>query len=31
MVIPATAFLMLLQGVAQVIRCARAIKRGSWG
>lgn len=30
MVIPITAFLMLLQGAAQVIRCVRAIRRGSW-
>jgi TRAP-type mannitol/chloroaromatic compound transport system permease small subunit len=30
MVIPVAAFLMLLQGVAQVIRCVRAIRRGSW-
>ncbi len=30
MVIPVTALLMLLQGVAQVIRCVQAIRRGSW-
>lgn len=30
MVIPITAFLMLLQGVAQVIRCIQALRRGSW-
>jgi len=30
MVIPATAFLMLLQGVSQVIKCVRCLQRGSW-
>jgi TRAP-type mannitol/chloroaromatic compound transport system permease small subunit len=30
MVIPLTALLLLVQGIAQVIRCARAIRRGSW-
>lgn len=30
MVIPVTAFLMLLQGVVQVIECVRTIRRGSW-
>ncbi|HWP35900.1 MAG TPA: TRAP transporter small permease subunit [Thermodesulfobacteriota bacterium] len=30
MVIPVTAFLMLLQGVAQVVRCVRAIRQGRW-
>lgn len=30
MVIPLTAVLLLVQGVAQVIRCAAAIRRGSW-
>jgi TRAP-type mannitol/chloroaromatic compound transport system permease small subunit len=30
MVIPATAFLLLLQGVSQVIKCVRGLQRGSW-
>jgi TRAP-type mannitol/chloroaromatic compound transport system permease small subunit len=30
MVIPATAFLLLLQGVSQVIKCVRCLQRGSW-
>ena len=30
MVIPATAFFMLLQGIAQVIKCIRCIQRGRW-
>ena len=29
-VIPATAFLMLLQGISQVAKCIRCIKRGRW-
>lgn len=30
MVIPVTAFLMLLQGVSQVLKCVRCLQRGSW-
>lgn len=30
MVIPATAFFLLLQGVSQVIKCVRCLQRGSW-
>jgi TRAP-type mannitol/chloroaromatic compound transport system permease small subunit len=30
MVIPVTAFLLLLQGVSQVIKCVRCLQRGSW-
>jgi TRAP-type mannitol/chloroaromatic compound transport system permease small subunit len=30
MVIPAAAALLLLQGVSQVLKCVRAIQRGSW-
>ena len=30
MTIPATALLMLLQGVSQVIKCVRCLQRGSW-
>ncbi len=30
MTIPATALLMLLQGVSQVIKCVRCLHRGSW-
>jgi TRAP-type mannitol/chloroaromatic compound transport system permease small subunit len=30
MVIPATAFFMLLQGIAQVIKCIRCLQRGRW-
>ena len=30
MVIPATAFFMLQQGIAQVIKCIRCIQRGKW-
>jgi TRAP-type mannitol/chloroaromatic compound transport system permease small subunit len=30
MVIPATAFLLLLQGVSQLIKCVRCLQRGSW-
>lgn len=30
MVIPATAFCMLLQGIAQVIKCIRCLQRGRW-
>jgi TRAP-type mannitol/chloroaromatic compound transport system permease small subunit len=30
MVIPLTAFLLLLQGVSQVIKCVRCLQRGSW-
>lgn len=30
MVIPLTALLLLIQGVAQMIRCVWAIRRGSW-
>jgi TRAP-type mannitol/chloroaromatic compound transport system permease small subunit len=29
-VIPVTAFLLLLQGIAQVIKCVRCLQRGSW-
>jgi len=30
LVIPATALLMLLQGISQVAKCIRCIKRGRW-
>ena len=30
MVIPATAFFLLLQGISQVIKCVRCLQRGSW-
>jgi TRAP-type mannitol/chloroaromatic compound transport system permease small subunit len=30
MAIPATAVLMLLQGVSQAIKCVRCLQRGSW-
>jgi TRAP-type mannitol/chloroaromatic compound transport system permease small subunit len=30
MVIPVTAFFLLLQGVSQVIKCVRCLQRGSW-
>jgi len=30
MVIPLTAFLMLLQGISQVIKCIRCLKLGRW-
>jgi TRAP-type mannitol/chloroaromatic compound transport system permease small subunit len=30
LVIPLTAFLLLLQGVSQVIKCIRCLQRGSW-
>jgi TRAP-type mannitol/chloroaromatic compound transport system permease small subunit len=30
MVIPVSAFLLLLQGVSQVIKCVRCLQRGSW-
>jgi TRAP-type mannitol/chloroaromatic compound transport system permease small subunit len=30
MVIPLTAFLLLLQGVSQVIKCIRCLQRGRW-
>lgn len=30
MTIPATALLMLLQGVSQAIKCVRCLQRGSW-
>jgi TRAP-type mannitol/chloroaromatic compound transport system permease small subunit len=30
MVIPLTGVLLLIQGIAQMIRCVWAIKRGSW-
>lgn len=30
MVIPITAALMLLQGVAQIMKCVRCLQRGSW-
>ena len=30
MVIPVTAFLLLLQGVSQVIKCVRCLQHGSW-
>ena len=30
MTIPATAFFMLLQGIAQVIKCIRCLQRGRW-
>jgi TRAP-type mannitol/chloroaromatic compound transport system permease small subunit len=30
MVIPATAFLLLIQGVSQVIKCIRCLQRGRW-
>jgi TRAP-type mannitol/chloroaromatic compound transport system permease small subunit len=30
MVIPLSAFLLLLQGVSQVIKCVRCLQRGSW-
>lgn len=29
-VIPASAFLLILQGVAQVLRCIHAVRTGSW-
>jgi TRAP-type mannitol/chloroaromatic compound transport system permease small subunit len=30
MVIPLSAFLLLLQGISQVIKCIRCLQRGSW-
>jgi TRAP-type mannitol/chloroaromatic compound transport system permease small subunit len=30
MVIPATALLLLIQGISQVIKCVRCLQRGSW-
>ncbi|MBS3920296.1 MAG: TRAP transporter small permease subunit [Deltaproteobacteria bacterium] len=30
MVIPATAFLLLIQGASQVIKCIRCLQRGRW-
>lgn len=30
MAIPATALLMLLQGISQVIKCVRCLRTGSW-
>ena len=30
MVIPAAAFLLLLQGISQVIKCVRCLQRGFW-
>jgi TRAP-type mannitol/chloroaromatic compound transport system permease small subunit len=30
MIIPITAALMLLQGVAQIMKCVRCLQRGSW-
>ena len=30
MTIPASAFLLLLQGIAQVIKCVRCLQRGRW-
>ena len=30
MVIPVTAFFMLLQGISQVIKCIRCLQRGRW-
>ncbi len=30
MVIPVTAFLLLLQGISQIIKCIRCLQRGRW-